>query len=728
MPVTGWQVELLGPAGLQGNADAWDRLNARVGRAHPLRSSRFIQWLLQQFGTGHQRLCIEHGTDGWLSACILQPVGGRRWTVFMPSGLAGSAVQTLACQPLLLRHLSAAKALLAALPGRAVALDLVGCHTPEAPFMPDDDGQIRCRWLGSVGEIDVRERSEDHWQARPVALRAAVTEAEQALLILGPLRLTTATLPNDGRAGMDDGADLAKAMPPSPTPAGWPAAPFWREANQASGHPGALTPHTLWAGDQAVAGLLMSVADGVPSVLAVTRDAAAGAHRAEDVLLKHLLARECSAADPPAGGMPAALRIRFNTPPSAVDRGWFTAEHPVLQLTLQRHPLLGSARAAWTALRASSQRPSAAAAAGNLHCSQVADAAALPPEARALMAVRPGRSMQLGVEWFDNYGRQLGPAAGRPRFALLWRAGQLIAVLPMAVQPGPGRGNRLAALANYYSSVYAPALADAVDAHDLAFLIDAQLRSLAPVHQLRFAPMDRLSREYTLLHDALRHCGLLTAQYFCFGNWYLPAAGLRWPPYLASRNGALRSTLQRMGKRFAHAGGRLEIITGGDRLAPGIAAYQQVYGASWKQAEPHPAFVAGLMQTCAAQGWLRLGIAWLGGQPVAAQLWIVANGRAEIYKLAYDEAVKRFSPGTLLTAELMQQTLTHDAVIEVDYLTGDDDYKASWMGHRRARWGLIAHNPRTVAGAVGAAAEIAGRVWRALRPLFGPRPKFPPSE
>jgi CelD/BcsL family acetyltransferase involved in cellulose biosynthesis len=172
-----------------------------------------------------------------------------------------------------------------------------------------------------------------------------------------------------------------------------------------------------------------------------------------------------------------------------------------------------------------------------------------------------------------------------------------------------------------------------------------------------------------------------------------------------------------MSRRFARDGGRLEVISGGDRVAAGIGAYQQVYSASWKKAEPYPEFVAGLITTCADKGWLRLGLAWLGEKVIAAQLWIVAEGRAEIYKLAYDQACSRYSPGSLLTAHLMQQVLSVDGVSEVDYLTGDDGYKSAWMSQRRERFGLVAYNPRTLGGAAGMAREVAGRLWRRLGTL-----------
>jgi len=120
------------------------------------------------------------------------------------------------------------------------------------------------------------------------------------------------------------------------------------------------------------------------------------------------------------------------------------------------------------------------------------------------------------------------------------------------------------------------------------------------------------------------------------------------------------------------------------------------------------------MRTCANRGWLRLGIAWLDGKAIAAQFWIVAHGKASIYKLAYDEAFKAYGSGTLLTAMLMAHVIEKDHVAEIDYLIGDDPYKKTWMSLRRERWGLVAYNPKSILGIVGMSKEVFGRT---LKPI-----------
>jgi CelD/BcsL family acetyltransferase involved in cellulose biosynthesis len=92
----------------------------------------------------------------------------------------------------------------------------------------------------------------------------------------------------------------------------------------------------------------------------------------------------------------------------------------------------------------------------------------------------------------------------------------------------------------------------------------------------------------------------------------------------------------------------------------------------------------------------------------------VKNGKANIYKVAYDEAYKKYGPGTLLTAVLMEQVIDRDHVIEVDFLIGDDTYKKIWMSHRRERWGVISYNLGTVRGLLGLCGESGIRLAKKI--------------
>jgi hypothetical protein len=197
----------------------------------------------------------------------------------------------------------------------------------------------------------------------------------------------------------------------------------------------------------------------------------------------------------------------------------------------------------------------------------------------------------------------------------------------------------------------------------------------------------------------LKSIGIPAQGFFCFANWYLPVTYPNFDAYWATRNTQLRNTIKRKFLKFnklAHS--RIELYFTEEALAQAAAHYQEVYNDSWKQSEAYPEFMTDLMHLAARQNGLRLAIAYIGSEPIAAQFWIVADNTAYIYKLAYKEAHKALGAGSLLTSTLMQYVIDIDKVAVVDYLTGDDAYKQDWMTDRRERWGIEVFNTTTFLG------------------------------
>jgi Acetyltransferase (GNAT) domain len=271
---------------------------------------------------------------------------------------------------------------------------------------------------------------------------------------------------------------------------------------------------------------------------------------------------------------------------------------------------------------------------------------------------------------------------------------------------------KLEGLANYYTSYFAPALAcDDVDMHKtLRALALALWSDRASWDVLNLRPLDQTSLIYTSLIKVFKEVGMVVQTYFCFGNWYLELAGRSYADYFKSLPAVLRKNIPYMNRKLERTFRvRTEIITAGTGLEQALDDYERVYNTSWRNREPYPQFIRGLARLAAQHGWLRLGLIYLDGEPTAAQLWIVHAGVASIYKVCYDERFAKFSVGTLLTSRLMQYVIDVDRVREVDYLSGDDDYKQHWMSHRRERWGIMAFNPRRAKGLMQAIRHVGGR-------------------
>lgn len=338
---------------------------------------------------------------------------------------------------------------------------------------------------------------------------------------------------------------------------------------------------------------------------------------------------------------------------------------------------------------------------------------ALPADARRFLQEAETRNIAFGFDWYRNLVQTVYGDHSGLRLYLVRRDGKPAALLPLRLERS-WSGWRAHSLSNFYTALYEPVLAADAGAADLLPVLAALRADFPGLGSLMLAPMAPGSAAYDALLEALRGDRWFAFEFFSFGNWYQPVR-TGWADYLAAREGSVRSTIKRAGKKFAAEGGTLELVSSPEDLPRAIAAYEKVYAASWKKPEPFPEFMPGLLRACAEKGMLRLGVAWLKDEPVAAQAWIVGHGRAEIYKLAYDEAYKAFAPGTLLSAMLMQYVMEVDRVQEIDYLIGDDPYKKTWVSERRERWGIVAYNPRTVPGLAGYAREMLARIGKRLR-------------
>ena len=118
------------------------------------------------------------------------------------------------------------------------------------------------------------------------------------------------------------------------------------------------------------------------------------------------------------------------------------------------------------------------------------------------------------------------------------------------------------------------------------------------------------------------------------------------------------------------------------------AAYEDIYAESWKPEEGDPALLRAFAEAEGQAGRIRMAVARHEGSPVAAQFWTVEDGTAYIHKLAHRESAKPLSPGTTLTAALMERVIDGDGVNWVDFGTGDDPYKQDWMDEARLRYRL----------------------------------------
>ncbi len=346
----------------------------------------------------------------------------------------------------------------------------------------------------------------------------------------------------------------------------------------------------------------------------------------------------------------------------------------------------------------------------------------LPAAHVTLLAEAP--SFDQSLVWYRAFARHLlGDSDRLSILAVADAAGAAAAVMPVR-RANASRGlvpvRSASALANYYTALFGPILAADTDQTAASQAMAEGLAALSPPwNLLDLNPLAREHPFFELCARTLRARGCLVQPYFRFGNWYLRVRGRSFGEYLDEMPGRMRSTLIRKSKKLSSRGDvEIQIVQDPTRTEDALSAYGRIYARSWKQDEPHKAFIREVVQRFAEQGWLRLGIIRVGGVPAAAQIWFVYRGTASIFKLAYDPDFAELSVGSVLTMKLMEHALEVDRVTVVDYLCGDDAYKRDWMSDRRERWGLRASPWLSFVGVTELIMAVGSRLkWKSARPI-----------
>ena len=306
----------------------------------------------------------------------------------------------------------------------------------------------------------------------------------------------------------------------------------------------------------------------------------------------------------------------------------------------------------------------------------------LPDSVNKLFATAEKESLFFSRPWFQNLVENGLDEGQSYLLACVLDQERVVALLPLT-QRDIGHYRSLKHL---YTSLYTLLLAETAQQEILACLVQGLKR--LPIYHLQLDPIAADESNLQRLQSVMESSGFSSHRYFSFHNWIYRLQGESFTDYMATRPARVRNTIARKKRKLEREHGyHIRLYT--DRnLQQAMADYNAVYAASWKANELHEDFINGLATNLSQAGWLRLAILYVEYQPVAAQFWIVANGKASIFKLNYDKAWKQYSPGSILMAFLMQQVIDNDKVDEIDFLTGNDAYKQDWMSERRERWRL----------------------------------------
>ena len=196
---------------------------------------------------------------------------------------------------------------------------------------------------------------------------------------------------------------------------------------------------------------------------------------------------------------------------------------------------------------------------------------------------------------------------------------------------------------------------------------------------------------FDLLKGAVQDSGMAASHYTDYGDWYLDGIEYSGEEYIAGLPKKIRKDVAYCRRRLEKLGNvEIRIVRETAGLDASIDEYYMVYAKSWQKREAiGPNFHRDLAMMAAEKGWLRLGFLSYDGDPIAAQFWVTCEDTSFILKTVYDQAYRKFSPGKVLTLEMMKYAIDVDGVNEIDYGQGDEAYKKEWTPKRRERKGVL---------------------------------------
>lgn len=185
---------------------------------------------------------------------------------------------------------------------------------------------------------------------------------------------------------------------------------------------------------------------------------------------------------------------------------------------------------------------------------------------------------------------------------------------------------------------------------------------------------------------------------------------------LRSRSRNLRSQVGRRRRALEREGAlTFRVTTGGAELERDLESFLAVEASGWKgetgtaiaASGPTNSLYRGFAELAAREGWLRLYLLELDGEPIAGDYGCAFAGCGYLLKTGFREDRGHLAPGLVLRAEVVRASI-EEGLRRYDFLGGPDPYKLRWTDELRERTTLRAF--------MGARAAPSYLWWRALRP------------
>lgn len=256
----------------------------------------------------------------------------------------------------------------------------------------------------------------------------------------------------------------------------------------------------------------------------------------------------------------------------------------------------------------------------------------------------------------------------------------------------------------------------------------------------RVAALDVLSRSAT---GAREPWSLLLAERLVADHGWTPPAGSRllrheaspvvaidgldWDGYLATRSSNFRSQVRRKERKLQREQGLSYRLSDSEQLDDDLSALFRLHDARWGDEgsgafdATRQAFHRDFARVALDRGWLRLWIAEVDGQPVAAWHGFRFGGEEWYYQSGRDPEWERYSIGLVLMAHTVRSAI-EDGMAGYRLLRGGEGYKERFAtGDVGVATVAVPQSGLGRLAVLGArvAADLPGPVGRALRSRAG---------
>jgi hypothetical protein len=328
------------------------------------------------------------------------------------------------------------------------------------------------------------------------------------------------------------------------------------------------------------------------------------------------------------------------------------------------------------------------------------------------------------IPWFRTLFETASPSGDEARIYAAESEGRPVASLITRQRRAAGRGKThmlLSLTHGTYTTRYGPDLDVELGLRGLSEIITVIARSSPPFDVLRFDNLDPSSPEYFALVAALKRAHMLIQHFVNFHNWFEDVQGLSFRDYLLRRSLQLDDSIDRhLSQLWSSGRGQFELIKSHAGLKSALLDYSLVELQCWKQPEPYPECIPKMVTLAAGRGVLRLGLFYIDDEPAAAQIWMVIDSKATLWRSHYALKFDTLAVETALTGEMIRHLLDVENVHEIDFSRDNNDIADKWLRHHRERVGLLVFNQRTLKGLLAAGWHIGGHaskvVMRRIRP------------